>query len=203
VASEAYNTACELGLPTEGKCNYTIRMSHAGIPMFFDALDLITYTDDVLVSNGTFSVGSVGVFATTTNMVFIDFTILPEMPNIFEAGTRSWRHSVWFLRAFLNDFSRPVVRDDREHIEYALTEEISAYVQHVHRHPDGRHIDGILYPSAKRAGGMACVVFIDNRGLLILVKNTKTLDLCLWMLLDSMKRSFVFRSVRVFYVKID
>ena len=58
--------------------------------------------------------------------------------------------------------SRPVELDNMEHLEYVPTQVITEWFRHVFRTSEGEQIDGIVYPSARKSGGVCCALFVSN-----------------------------------------
>ena len=67
-----------------------------------------------------------------------------------------------FLRGFAHDISQPVLKDEREHIDYVPTQILSEHIRHIYKTPDNAAIDGIIYKSSKEGANDACVIFIEN-----------------------------------------
>lgn len=72
------------------------------------------------------------------------------------------RPSVRFLIDFIDDFSKPITRDDRSHIEYVPTQIVTEYFRHIFRSNKNEKLDGIIYPSSKKKDKSAIVIFADN-----------------------------------------
>ena len=68
-----------------------------------------------------------------------------------------------FLREFLLDFSSPIERDDRIHIDYVPTQVVTEYLRDAKLEGDPP-LDGIKYRSSRRKGGICYVLFIDEYG---------------------------------------
>ena len=64
-----------------------------------------------------------------------------------------------FLQDFIEDFSKQICRDGKEHFEYAPTQAVTEYVRHRLVDNEGRKIDGVLYNSAANSGEQAVVIF--------------------------------------------
>jgi hypothetical protein len=67
-----------------------------------------------------------------------------------------------FMSRFLRDFSSPIERDDRIHIDYVPTQVITEYLRDTKL--NGRQVDGIKYRSARSKGGICYVLFVDEYG---------------------------------------
>jgi hypothetical protein len=152
---EIYTTARDLGPPP---CERALsnRMSPAGIPMFYGAGDAETAIAE------TGGIVTVGAFDTVKALTVLDLYNVPPFPSLFDRSRRHLRGLHLFLRDFVTDLSRPIVKDGREHIEYVPTQIITEYFRHQFRAADGQRIHGILYPSARREGGRCCVLFCSQ-----------------------------------------
>jgi hypothetical protein len=160
---ERFTNAKTLGPPTPELAIGASRMSSAGIPVFYGALDLETARAETLAHAAAGAARTEvrvcwGTFRTITPFRLIDLTSLPPVPGFFSPD-RDKREPIGFLRSFVEDVARPIPPDGREHSEYAPTQVVAEYLRHVYRSPDGLRTDGILYPSS-RTGGSACVLFI-------------------------------------------
>jgi hypothetical protein len=123
------------------------------IPVFYGALDIDTAVEETLAhagAGGTKAQVKVcwGTFRTITPFTLVNFTSLPQIPGFFSAK-RADREPLGFLHSFTSDVARPIPPDGREHSEYAPTQVVAEYFRHVYKTPDGRPVDGILYPSSK------------------------------------------------------
>ncbi len=67
-----------------------------------------------------------------------------------------------FLRAFAYDLTRPVDKDQREHVEYVPSQVVTEYFRFRFRDHGGHPVCGILYPSAALDGGRSCVLFAGH-----------------------------------------
>ena len=68
-----------------------------------------------------------------------------------------------FMSEFLHDFSSPIERDNRIHIDYVPTQVVTEYLRDAKLERDPP-LDGIKYRSARRKGGICYVLFIDEYG---------------------------------------
>jgi RES domain len=68
-----------------------------------------------------------------------------------------------FMNRFLPDFSSPIERDDRIHIDYVPTQVITEYLRDAKLGGDPP-VEGIKYRSARRKEGICYVLFIDEYG---------------------------------------
>lgn len=157
---EGFTKALELGAPPPEFAKYANRMSAAGIPAFYGAFDKQTAIKET-VPEGNKSYATIGKFKSLRDLVLIDFTKLPPIPSIFEPKSSIIRHGLQFLRGFLDDFTSPIEKDGREHIEYVPTQIVAEYLRFIHQKDGNINIDGILYRSSRNPDSAACVLFID------------------------------------------
>jgi hypothetical protein len=157
-ANEPYRSARKLGPPPPRKAKAS-RMSPAGIPMFYGALEEYTAIAECVqgrLKKG--KVANVGAFIATEEFLVLDLTNLEPIPSLF-AGQADLRQVLGFLHSFVRDLSKPIKKDDRVHIEYVPTQIVTEYFRHSFECPDGQPVRGILYPSSRAPGGTACVLF--------------------------------------------
>lgn len=155
-----YTKAQELGSPPPNVARFPNRMSAAGITAFYGAFDKETAIAETTSPGSEGQAATLGHFKLLKDLYLVDFTKIPQVPSIWEDGTSSTRHGIIFLRNFLRDFTAPVEKDGREHIEYVPTQIVAEYLRFVHLGQKNNPIDGILYNSARRTGEKACVLFI-------------------------------------------
>jgi len=157
--------ATEIGTVPLECAKYSNRMSPAGIPMFYGALDPQTALEETADDSdiGVGKIASIGTFSVIRQMEVLDLTKLHEIPSIFDTNRGYLRSSLIFLRNFEEEISKPINKDGAEHIEYVPTQVLTEYIRHLYRDQSGNSLDGILYPSSKHKGGVCCVLFIENR----------------------------------------
>jgi HEPN/RES N-terminal domain 1/RES domain len=154
-----FTTAADLGAAPVEKAVNTNRMSPSGIPMFYGSEQENTAVAETAEGPGTLSIG---LFETLRGLRVLDLTNLPQTPSVFLADAFEQRIRITFLKRFVRDLQKPIARDGREHIEYVPTQVVTEYFRHVFEDEEGRRLDGILYRSAKTAGGVNCVLFCEN-----------------------------------------
>ena len=163
VDDQPQTMASAIGTPKPEHAHQSNRMSPAGIPMFYGAFDLDTAHAETF--DPTTHAGkslSVGTFRPLRDLTLLDLAELPPVPSVFDIDRQPVIHSLRFLHAFAADISRPIVRGDREHIEYVPTQIVTEYFRRLFRSADGRTLDGIIYRSAKQTGAKAFVLFCEN-----------------------------------------
>lgn len=155
-----HSTAADLGPPAESdKGPPAGRMSPAGIPIFYGALDEATALSEALESGGRVSVG---VFSPLRPLRVLDLSGRNPLPfrSIFENVTSTRRGLSGFVDAFTADIAITTERDGREHINYVPSQIVTEYFRRVFL-IDGRvHLDGIIYPSTRNEIGRNLALFV-------------------------------------------
>jgi len=160
------------------------RMSAAGIPMFYGALDEQTpKTETVDVKNDIGRAVSVGTFKVASDLVVLDLSVLPRVPSIFDLSNTHVRPGIIFLHAFAHDVAKPIEKDGREHIEYVPTQIVTEFFRQEFMTPEGTRIAGILYRSSRNDGGTCCVLFASPE--VIEDDNNEPPDASTWLLLSK------------------
>jgi hypothetical protein len=156
----AFSAASDLGPPPHAN-TLANRMSPAGIPMFYGAIDEPTALAETR-SPGD-EAASIGVFETLLELKVLDLTDPPDMPSVFDEARSYMIPSLEFLEEFVDDIAKPIQKDGREHTEYVPTQIVTEYFRHKYRGSDNNGVQGILYPSAKLEGGRNCVLFCESK----------------------------------------
>lgn len=161
--NESFNTAKELGTVRLDDAKHSNRMSPAGIPMFYGAFDELTALKETAEwREQEYTIATIAPWRTLRQMRVLNLEGLPKVPSLFDESKRELRPSLEFLYSFRNDISKPIIKEEREHIEYVPTQIVTEYFRHMYRDTEGNMLTGILYPSARNCGGIACVLFVDN-----------------------------------------
>jgi hypothetical protein len=161
--SESFDTAEELGTVSSERAKYSNRMSPAGIPMFYGALDELTAVQETAeLREQESTIATLSPWTTLRQMRVLNLERLPKFPSLFDEAKRELRPSIEFLYSFRGDISRPIIKDGLEHVEYVPTQIVTEYFRHIYKDTEGNKVVGILYPSARNPGGIACVLFIEN-----------------------------------------
>jgi hypothetical protein len=63
----------------------------------------------------------------------------------------------------VEDLSKPISKNGREHIEYVPTQVVTEYFRYTYEDLTGGSLDGIIYPSSKLSKKNACVLFYDHQ----------------------------------------
>lgn len=146
--------ADELGPPKEKvKAG---RMNPAGIPYFYLAFDEKTALAEVRVKAGEQVTTS--SWSPSRELNVIDLVQLPRCPSVFSEQRHKYEMAQ-FLYAFVQEISKPVEHDGREHIEYVPTQVVSEYFAQAFQYSGKKRVDGLIYRSAAAEGGKNLVVF--------------------------------------------
>ena len=151
--------------PPPEKAIFSNRMSPAGVPMFYGALDSSTAFQETYDS----AIGRVGDVVTIARFCLArDLPVLDlsrqmlDMPSIFSQEGQDTRADFAFLLRIAQDIAQPVKKDGREHIEYVPTQILTEYLREFSGRDDTLpKAGGLLFFSARRQGGVSCVLFPD------------------------------------------
>ncbi len=168
------NSAEELGPIPEEKAFQSNRMSPAGIPMFYGCDDEETALKETASDSGCFAIGR---FETLRPMTILDLTVIPPVPGLFEAepyGDEVYpRGALKFLHQIVGEFSRPIERGNRVHVEYVPTQVVTEFIRDRLAWEDC-NIDGIKYASSVNPGHASYVIFATQADVLATPENEKT-----------------------------
>ena len=152
----------DLGSPSREFAKIANRMSPAGISMFYGAFDLETAIKETYEKTDKEKKAVSGTFTPTRKLTVIDLSKELSVPSLFDEHEREKRSATRFLIDFISDFTKPIERSDREHIDYVPTQIVTEYFRHILKLNDKANIDGIIYPSSKNQGKKAIVIFADS-----------------------------------------
>lgn len=160
-ASEKPCTPAELGPPPAAFVRQSNRMSPAGISMFYGATEPETAIAETLSGAPGCNEGTLAVFELLEEARVVDFVRLPRCPTLFTlGGDPSDRAPLQFLHSLAREFSLPVSRDGREHVDYVPTQVVTEYLRH--RFRPHRPVHAIRYRSSKRATGVNLALFLGD-----------------------------------------
>ena len=145
-----------LGAPPNEKTK-SQRMNTAGISYLYLAKDRATALAEVLNKPPCQAV--VGTFKVFEELTVLDLSQLPNSPSPFDKEYWNKREFLIFLDYFIQEISKPVQKDDQEHIEYVPSQVVCEYFAKVFRTTEKRPIDGLVYQSAICPGGINVVLF--------------------------------------------
>lgn len=154
-------TVTELGPPSAKiSAGFPNRMSPPGIPMFYGSDEAKTAIAEITVSGMRQVMTS--RFGLVKKIKVLDLTRIPPLPSIFDKQKYHLRSSIKFLKSFLKDFSRSVVRDGHEHVDYVPTQVLTEYFRLIVR-SENEPVRGIVYPSTRRSNGKSVVLFANRK----------------------------------------
>ena len=145
------HTAARLGTVPKEKALAANRMSPAGIPKFYGAMDDETAIQEVAYKCRDFRI-TWTEFELTDDVSVVDLTDLPNEPSLFDPELGHQRRYIRFLHQFVAQLSERVEHNE---IEYVPTQAVAEYLLHIL----GEHtpIKGIIYRSS--LNGKKCVMF--------------------------------------------
>lgn len=138
------------------------RMSAAGIPMLYAALEPLTAESEVPTESGERI--ALGSFVSTRPLLVLDLRKV-RVPSVFDEQHGKYRESYLFLKTVAARISDPIVRDGREHVDYVPTQAFAEYLRFEFR-PDGDRVDGVLFASSRQPNGSCVTLFATQADLL-------------------------------------
>lgn len=132
------------------------RMNPAGIPYFYLACNEKTALAETRAKPN--EPATISAWAPNREINVIDLTKFPMCPSVFSEKRREY-DLVQFLYAFVEEISKPIEHDGREHIEYIPTQVVSEYFSQAFQYGGGKRVDGLMYPSSVIGGGKNLVIF--------------------------------------------
>lgn len=141
---------------------YANRMSAAGISMFYGAFDLNTAQSETLIrSDLSRPYFTLAEFGPLQDLQVIDLSKLPYV-SPFDQSRWELYDRIEFLNKFLEDFTKPIMRDGKEHVDYIPTQVVTEFLRDKFHRRNEHRIDGIIYPSSKNSRENACVLFMNH-----------------------------------------
>lgn len=142
----------------------TNRMSPAGVPMFYGALDTTTAAAEVRAYAGEQVALRIGEFRVSRPVFVLDLTNLPDVPSLFDPARGGIRREVGFLHSFVKDLQARVDPDAAE-IEYVPTQVMTEFFLQVFRPAStgGAGLAGIVYPSDQAKGAAVVLEFRNEQ----------------------------------------
>jgi len=139
-------------------------MSPAGISMFYGSFEIETAISETYETEKKVSKELVcATFNPVRALYVIDLSEKVEIPSLFDEIKREDRFLLKFLKDFISDFSKPIERIDRAHVDYVPTQVVTEYIRHIFPHTRfGSEIDGIVYPSSKDKALKCVVIFASS-----------------------------------------
>lgn len=128
------------------------RMNPAGIPYFYIADSSLTAKLEVIKDQEHWSCAK---FKLRKDIEVIDFSYLPEIPSIFNIEEYKNRQKIIFLHDLVEDMSKPVGPDEKDHIDYIPTQVVSEFFRYRFKPV----VKGIKYRSIKNPKGLNIAFF--------------------------------------------
>ena len=155
---ENVNTFNGITSPPDDRAKQS-RMSPAGISMFYGAFDKNT----AIVESSPDGEGTgkyvIGKFKLKKKLIVLDLTKLPKPSFWIE---KDWE-GIDFLYSFNREITKRIERDDRIHKDYIPSQVFTEYLRYIHKLPNGRKLDGIIYKSSLKSGNNNIVLFYNQR----------------------------------------
>ncbi|OWK96922.1 hypothetical protein AP75_13970 [Kaistella haifensis DSM 19056] len=143
---------------------YPNRFSPSGISMFYCAFDKETaIKETVSREDKSKKYVTIGEFETKDDFYVIDFTKLPKIESIFGIKNKNKYYLKLFIYSLVNDLTKKISKDGREHIDYVPTQVVTEYFRYPFNKNRKNKISGILYPSSQNKGEKSLVFFWDNK----------------------------------------
>jgi hypothetical protein len=163
-SSEQPRNAAELGAPAAKFIDKSSRMSPAGVPLFYGALDPHTAATEARQANPNAEASTMGTFRACRPARIVDLSTSPEVPSLYDPARRQLRPGLIFLRHFVEEIAKPFRPDHRIHIEYVPTQVVTEWLRTRFDPGPGAPLVGLLYSSSRAEGGVNVALFIDNDG---------------------------------------
>jgi hypothetical protein len=163
-SGEHPQTAAGLGTPPAHLIDKSSRMSPAGVPLFYGALDPATATAEAHEANPGAEAATIGTFRLLRPARVVDLSTPPKVRSLYDPERRHLRAGLIFLRHFVAEISKPFVRDDRIHIEYVPTQVVTEWLRTRFDPGHGEPLIGVLYGSSRNPDGVNVSLFVDNDG---------------------------------------
>jgi RES domain/HEPN/RES N-terminal domain 1 len=135
--------AKELGSAPSDRAS-TNRMSAVGISFFYSSADPLTAIAEI-AGHGVKPMAMVANFQSTRVLKILDLTRTPHASSPFDDAGRAATTMAVFLESFVREVTKPVIPDERVHLEYVPTQVLTEYLRWV---PEAK-IDGIAVPSSQ------------------------------------------------------
>jgi hypothetical protein len=145
---EKENEIDELGIniasnPTLN-CKTNNRMSPAGISMFYSSPHKdICINEVVNFKNKKKPYYTTAFFRPKKTLKLVDLTQIPEIPSAFDKKNNMQIETLFFLKDFIKDISKPIHENDSI-IEYVPTQIVTEYI----RYNPSLKVDGLIYSSS-------------------------------------------------------
>jgi hypothetical protein len=134
------------------------RMNPSGISMFYCSKDkdltIAEVVDRQSIENFFYTTA---IFRNKNKIRLVDLCNIPNIGSIFDDSENKERETLFFLKEFVNDISKPITSEDSI-IDYIPTQIVTEYIKFNSK----LNVDGIIYPSSKINGGNNIVLFYNH-----------------------------------------
>jgi hypothetical protein len=154
-----YNSFDEIGIPPAKNVG-SGRMNPAGIPYLYLAFDSETAIAETI--NERENEFCLAHLKLKENTCVLDFSTSIQKPSIFDNDKYNRLCEYKFIKGFIDDITKPIEKDGKEHIDYVPTQIISEYFRYRFRGKKNSKIDGIIYPSSKNMHGRNLALFVSK-----------------------------------------
>jgi hypothetical protein len=101
---------------------------------------------------------AVATFSLTRPIEVLDLSTSPPVPSVFDSNAAPRRDACLFLQHFATEISRPIVHDDRVHIDYIPTQVVTEYFREAPALRK-RGVRGLRFRSSRNPQGLSVVLF--------------------------------------------
>ncbi|MGL1932211.1 MAG: RES family NAD+ phosphorylase [Desulfotalea sp.] len=100
----------------------------------------------------------------------------------FDETGHTERELIYFLSDFVRQVSEPIKKNGQEHIEYVASQIISEFFTKEFKTSHDERLDGLMYPSSIRPGGINVVLFPPENEFkdLVSLKSAKEVNINTW-----------------------
>lgn len=165
------NDIKEIVSPPKKYAIYPNRFSPSGISMFYSAFDIDTaILETVSREDKSKRYITIGELEILEDIYVVDFTTFNKPPSIFGVKNKKKYYLKLFLSSFIQDISKEIKKDGKEHIEYVPTQVVTEFLKYSFNKNRKNNISGIIYPSSQHKNHKSCVFFWDDD---LSIKNVK------------------------------
>lgn len=151
------------------------RFSPTGISMLYAAFEKDTaWLETINERDEHKQFYTIAKLTSKSDLYVIDFGRLPKIPSIYGLKSKKKYYLICFIHDLISDFTKPIEKDGKEHIEYVPTQIVTEFFRFPFNASKKLKIEGIVYPSSKNNSGLSSVFFWDNKEC---IKNLRLVDL--------------------------
>lgn len=160
---EKVNEISHLVSPPTEYAIFPNRFSPSGISMFYSSFDEeVSVKETLEIGDKSKTKVTIGEFKLRNTITVIDFNKLPKIPSIFSEKRAKNIYLLRFIYSLVRDFTKPVVKDGREHTDYVPTQIVTEFLRFAFNQKSKNQISGIVYPSSKKYDKPCIVFFWDH-----------------------------------------